>query len=343
MQRPPRPPPIISARRRPHDPCHSLSQDRGGPEVLIWEEIQVGKPGPGEARIRHTAVGLNFVDIYNRSGLYPVQLPSGLGAEGAGVVEEVGPGVADLKPGDRVAYGSSPLGAYAEARLIPADRLHKLPDSIDDKTAAAMMLKGLTTQYLDPADLSGEGRRHHPAARGRRRRRHHPQPVGKTSRRHRDRHLRRQRGKRKLAKSHGCDHVILYNNEDFVARVTEITGGKKVPVVYDSVGKDTFAEVAGLSCALRPCRAVRPIVRQCRAAQSCLLAQKGSLYVTRPTLQTYGAKRENLVGMGEELFDVVGSGAVKIEVHQTYPLKDAAKAHADLAARRRRDRRCLLV
>ncbi len=314
----------------------------GGPEVLIWEEIQVGKPGPGEARIRHTAVGLNFVDIYNRSGLYPVQLPSGLGAEGAGVVEEVGPGVADLKPGDRVAYGSSPLGAYAEARLIPADRLHKLPDSIDDKTAAAMMLKGLTTQYLIRQTYrvkAGDTILLHAAAGG----------VG-TILSQWAQHLGAtvigtvgSEEKAKLAKSHGCDHVILYNNEDFVARVTEITGGKKVPVVYDSVGKDTFLK--SLDC-LAPYGLVALFGQSSGNVEPLnlgLLAQKGSLYVTRPTLQTYGAKRENLVAMGEELFDVVGSGAVKIEVHQTYPLKDAAKAHADLAARKTTGSTVLLV
>ena len=165
----------------------------GGPEVLVWEEVQVGKPGPGEARIRHTAVGLNFIDIYNRSGLYPAQLPSGLGGEGAGVVEEVGSGVTDLKPGDRVAYGAAPIGAYAEARLIPADRLLKLPDSIDDKTAAAMMLKGLTVAVSYPPDLSRQSRRYHPAACGGRRRRPDPVAMGEASRRDRHRHRRQRR------------------------------------------------------------------------------------------------------------------------------------------------------
>lgn len=314
----------------------------GGPEVLVWEQVEVGKPGPGEARIRHTAVGLNFVDIYNRSGLYPVQLPSGLGAEGAGVVEEVGAGVTDLKAGDRVAYGSSPLGAYAEARLIPADRLHKLPDSIDDKTAAAMMLKGLTTQYLIRQTYrvkAGDTILLHAAAGG----------VGSILSQW-AKHLGAtvigtvgSEEKAKLAKSHGCDHTILYNKEDFVARVKEITGGKMVPVVYDSVGKDTFLK--SLDC-LAPYGLVALFGQSSGNVEPLnlgLLAQKGSLYVTRPTLQTYGAKRENLVTMGEELFDVVGSGAVKIEVHQTYPLKDAAKAHADLAARKTTGSTVLLV
>jgi NADPH2:quinone reductase len=305
----------------------------GGPEVLVWEEVSVGKPGPGEARIRHTAVGLNFVDIYNRSGLYPAQLPSGLGSEAAGIVEEVGPGVTDLKPGDRVAYGASPLGAYSEARLIPADRLLKLPDGVDDKTAAAMMLKGLTTQYLIRQTYrvkAGDTILLHAAAGG----------VGLILSQW-AKHLGAtvigtvsSDEKAKLAKAHGCDHVIIYTREDFVKRVDEITGGKKVPVVYDSVGKDTFLK--SLDC-LAPLGVAALFGQSSGAVEPLnlgLLAQKGSLYVTRPTLFTYAAKRENLVAMAGELFDVVKSGAVKIEVHQTYPLKDAARAHADLAARK---------
>jgi NADPH2:quinone reductase len=314
----------------------------GGPEVLVWEEVTVGKPGPGEARIRHTAVGLNFVDIYNRSGLYPVQLPSGLGAEGAGVVEEVGAGVTDLKPGDRVAYGVSPLGAYAEARLIPADRLLKLPDSIDDRTAAAMMLKGLTAQYLIRQTYrvkAGDTILLHAAAGG----------VGVILSQW-AKHLGAtvigtvgSEDKAKLAKAHGCDHTILYNKEDFVARVKDITGGKMVQVVYDSVGKDTFLK--SLDC-LAPLGLVALFGQSSGNVEPLnlgLLAQKGSLYVTRPTLFTYAAKRENLVAMARELFDVVASGAVKIEVHQTYALKDAAKAHADLAARKTTGSTVLLV
>src|SRR5277367_4277410 len=287
----------------------------GGPEVLVWEEVNVGKPGAGEARIRHTAVGLNFVDIYNRSGVYPpAQLPSGLGGEGAGVVEEVGAGVTDLKPGDRVAYGAAPLGAYAEARLIPAERLLKLPDGIDDKTAAAMMLKGLTTQYLIRQTYrvkAGDTILLHAAAGG----------VGREE-------------KAKLAQAHGCAHTIIYTKEDFVKRVDEITGGKKVPVVYDSVGKDTFLK--SLDC-LAPLGVAALFGASSGGVEPLnlgLLAQKGSLYVTRPTLNTYAAKTENLRAMAKELFEVVTSGAVKIEVNQTYPLKDAAKAHADLAARK---------
>jgi len=305
----------------------------GGPEVLVWEEVQVGKPGPGEARIRHTAVGLNFVDIYNRSGLYPAQLPSGLGGEGAGVVEEVGSGVTHLKPGDRVAYGAAPIGAYAEARLIPADRLLKLPDSIDDKTAAAMMLKGLTVQYLIRQTYrvkSGDTILLHAAAGG----------VGLILSQW-AKHLGAtvigtvgSDEKAKLAKAHGCAHTIIYTKEDFVKRVDEITGGKKVPVVYDSVGKDTFLK--SLDC-LAPLGVVALFGQSSGSVEPLnlgLLAQKGSLYVTRPTLNTYAAKHEHLVAMAKELFEVVQSGAVKIEVRQTYPLKDAAKAHADLAARK---------
>jgi NADPH2:quinone reductase len=305
----------------------------GGPEVLVWEEVPVGKPGPGQARIRHTAVGLNFVDIYNRSGLYPGQLPSGLGGEGAGVVEEVGPGVSHLKAGDRVAYGAAPIGAYAEERLIPADRLLKLPDSIDDKTAAAMMLKGLTTQYLIRQTYrvkAGDTILLHAAAGG----------VGLILSQW-AKHLGAtvigtvgSDDKARLAQAHGCAHTIVYTREDFVKRVDEITGGKKVPVVYDSVGKDTFLK--SLDC-LAPLGVVALFGQSSGAVEPLnlgLLAAKGSLYVTRPTLNTYAAKHESLTAMAKELFDVVQSGAVKIEVHQTYPLKDAAKAHADLAARK---------
>ncbi|WP_315785888.1 MULTISPECIES: quinone oxidoreductase [unclassified Bradyrhizobium] len=305
----------------------------GGPEVLAWEQIEVGKPGPGEARIRHTAVGLNFIDIYNRSGLYPVQLPSGLGSEGAGVIEELGEGVTDLKVGDRVAYGSSPLGAYSEARLMPAALLLKLPDDIDDKTAAAMMLKGLTAQYLIRQTYrvkAGETILLHAAAGG----------VGLILSQW-AKHLGAtvigtvsSDDKAQLARAHGCEHTIIYTREDFVARVGEITGGKKVPVVYDSVGKDTFLK--SLDC-LAPLGYAVLFGQSSGAVDPLnlgLLAQKGSLFVTRPTLFTYAAKRESLVAMANELFDVVKSGAVKIEVNQTYPLKDAARAHADLAARK---------
>ena len=240
------------------------------------------------------------------------------------MVEEVGAGVTDLKPGDRVAYGAAPIGAYAEARLIPADRLLKLPDGIDDKTAAAMMLKGLTTQYLIRQTYrvkAGDTILLHAAAGG----------VGLILcqwAKHLGATVIGTVGsdeKAKLAKAHGCAHTIVYTREDFVKRVDEITGGKKVPVVYDSVGKDTFLK--SLDC-LAPLGVAALFGQSSGSVEPLnlgLLAQKGSLYVTRPTLNTYAAKRENLVAMAKELFDVVQSGAVKIEVHQTYPLKDAAQ------------------
>src|SRR4051794_9684957 len=305
----------------------------GGPEVLAWEEVKLGKPGPGEARIRHTAVGLNFVDLYQRSGVYNVPLPSGLGSEGAGVVEEVGPDVTELKPGDRVAYGNSPLGAYAEARLIPADRLLKLPDGISDQTAAAMMLKGLTVQYLIRQTYrvkSGDTILLHAAAGGvglilgQWAKHLGATVIGTVS----------SDEKAKLAKEHGTAHAVVYTREDFVARVREITGGKMVPVVYDSVGKDTFMKSLDCLAPLGMAVTFGQFSGTVDPLNLCLLSQKGSLFVTRPTLNTYGAKRENLVAMANELFEVVKSGAVKIEINQTYPLKDAAKAHADLAARK---------
>lgn len=305
----------------------------GGPEVLKWEEVPVGKPGPGEARVRHTAVGLNFMDIYNRLGIYPSPLPSGIGAEGAGVIEEVGPGVSDLKAGDRVAYGNGPLGAYSEIRVMPADRLLALPKEIDDKTAAAMMLKGLTAQYLlrrtyrvKPGDailfhaaaggvglIAGQWAKHLGAT-----------VIGTVS----------SDDKAKLAKAHGYDHVINYTKDDFQKRVVEITGGKKVPVVYDSVGKDTFMKSLDCLAPFGVCALFGASSGAPEPLNLGLLSQKGSLYVTRPTLNTYAAKREDLVAGAKELFDVVAKGVVKIAVNQTYPLQDAAKAHTDLAARK---------
>ena len=254
------------------------------PKFWSGRKSQLGKPGPGEARIRHTAVGLNFVDIYNRSGLYPAQLPSGLGGEAAGVVEEVGSGVTDLKPGDRVAYGAAPIGAYAEARLIPADRLLKLPDGIDDKTAAAMMLKGLTTQYLIRQTYrvkAGDTILLHAAAGG------VGLILGQWAK-----HLGAtvigtvgSDDKAKLAKAHGCAHTIVYTREDFVKRVDEITGGKKVPVVYDSVGKDTFLK--SLDC-LAPLGVAALFGQSSGGVDPLnlgLLAQKGSLLRHPPDAQ----------------------------------------------------------
>jgi NADPH2:quinone reductase len=305
----------------------------GGPEVLQYEDVTVADPGPGQARIRQTAIGLNFIDTYHRSGLYQLQMPSGIGLEGAGVVEAVGPGVTWVKAGDRVAYAGGPPGAYAEVRLIPADRLVKVPDGISDRTAAAMMLKGLTTQYLIRSTYrvqSGQTVLFHAAAGG----------VGLIA----CQWLKAlgvsvigtvgSDEKAKLAKAHGCEHTIVYTRENFAERVKEITGGKKVPVVYDSVGKDTF--MGSLDC-LEP-RGMLVVFGNgsgpVAAFDLNLLAGKGSLYVTRPTLMTYTAKREDLEAMASDLFGVVKSGKVKIEVNQTYPLKDAAQAHRDLEGRK---------
>jgi NADPH2:quinone reductase len=305
----------------------------GGPEVLMWEEVQVGKPSPGEARVHHTAVGLNYVDIYVRKGLYPVPLPSGLGTEAAGVVEEVGPDATDVKPGDRVAYAGGPLGAYCEVRVMPADRLVVLPAGISDQQAAAMMLKGLTVQYLIRQIRKvekGDTILFHAAAGG----------VGLIACQ-----WAKSLGatvigtvgseeKAKIVHAHGCAYPIIYTREDFVEHVEQITRGEKLPVVYDSVGKDTFMK--SLDC-LRP-RALMVSFGQSSGAigpvDLGIFAQKGSLFFTRPTLNTYAAKRADLLAMAKDLFDVVLSGAVKIEIKQTYPLKEAAQAHRDLESRK---------
>jgi NADPH2:quinone reductase len=305
----------------------------GGPEVLQWEEVEVGKPGPGEARVRNTAVGLNYVDTYIRSGLYPAPLPSGVGAEGAGVVEEVGRGVTDIKPGDRVAYGNGPLGAYSQIRVMPADRLVVLPSGVSDQQAAAMMLKGLTTQYLirqihkvGPGDVI----LFHAAAGGvgliacQWAKALGASVIGTVG----------SEEKAKIAKEHGCDHPIIYTKEDFVEQVKEITKGEKAAVVYDGVGKDTFLK--SLDC-------LRPLGMMVSFGQASgpigpidlgIFGQKGSLFFTRPTLNTYAAKRADMLKMAADLFDVVLAGKVKITINQTYPLKDAVKAHRDLESRK---------
>jgi NADPH:quinone reductase len=284
-------------------------------------------------QVRHTAVGLNFTDIYSRAGVYPVTFPSGIGLEGAGVVVEVGAGVKDFKPGQRVAYGSGPLGAYAEARNLPAHRLVALPKGISDKEAAAMMLKGLTAQYLLRRTYKvkkGDTILFHAAAGG----------VGLIACQWAKALGATVIGtvgsddKAALAKAHGCQHPIVYTREDFVKRVTEITGGKKVPVVYDSVGKDTFLK--SLDC-LAPLGLVALFGQSSGAVEPLnlgLLAMKGSLFVTRPTLGTYGADPKEMRAGAKELFDLVLKKKIKIEVNQTYPLKEAARAHADLAARK---------
>lgn len=306
---------------------------KGGPEVLRLDEVTVGEPGPGEARVRHTAIGVNFLDTYHRSGLYPLPMPAIIGSEGAGVVEAVGAGVTSFRAGDRVAYAGGPPGAYAEARLIPADRLVRLPDAIDDRTAAAMMLKGLTVQYLVRRTHRverGETVLWHAAAGG----------VGLIA----CQWLKALGAtvigtagsdeKAALARAHGADHVVVYTREDFVARVRALTGGAGVPVVYDSVGKSTF--LGSLDC-LRPLglmvtfgNASGPVP----ALEPMLLTQKGSLFLTRPSLNHYTARREDLEAAAADLFAMVTSGQVRIEVGRTYPLAAAADAHRDLEARR---------
>ena len=305
----------------------------GGPEVLVWEDVEVGDPGLGQVRIRQHAVGLNFVDVYQRSGLYPMQLPSGTGSEGAGVVEAVGAGVTELKAGDRVAYASAPLGAYSEVRLDPADRAVKIPDGISFETAAAMMLKGMTAQYLIKRTFKvqpGMTVLWHAAAGG----------VGLIA----SQWLKTlgvtvigtvgSDQKAALAKAHGCEHTIVYTRENFVERVKEITGGKGVPVVYDSVGKLTFLGsldcLQPLGCMVSFGNASGPV----DPISPAILAPKGSLFLTRPTLVHYTAKREDLVACANDLFDVVKSGKVKIEIAQRYALKDAAQAHRDLEGRK---------
>lgn len=305
----------------------------GGPEVLVYEDVDVGAPGDGQALIRNTTVGLNFIDTYHRSGLYPLPLPSGIGLEAAAVVEAVGKGVSNVKPGDRVGYAGGPPGAYSEQRLIPADRLVKVPAGVSDREVAAMMLKGLTVQYLIRRVYrveKGETVLFHAAAGG----------VGLIA----CQWLKALGAtvigtvgsdeKARIAKAHGCDHTIVYTRENFVDRVKEITGGAKVPVVFDSVGKDTFA--GSLDC-LKP-RGLLAVFGNGSGPVSAfdlnLLAGKGSLYVTRPTLMTYTARREDLESAAKELFDVVKSGKVKIEVNQSYALKDAAQAHRDLEGRK---------
>jgi NADPH:quinone reductase len=304
----------------------------GGPEVLTWEEVEIGKPGPGEARIRQTAVGLNFIDTYNRGGIYPVPMPTVLGNEAAGIIEELGPGVTDLKVGDRVAYGNAPIGSYTEARLIPAGRLVKLPDGVSDRQAAAIMLKGLTAWYLLRQTYRvkpGETILFHAAAGG----------VGSLATQWAT-HLgatviaTASTGKVALAKSHGAAHVIDYTKEDFLKRVLEITEGKKLPVVYDSVGKDTFNQ--SLDC-------LAPLGLLVSFGQSSglippfsinILTGKGSLYVTRPTLAHYVPTTEKLRGAAKEMFDLVAAGVLKIDIGQTFPLKDAAEAHRALEGRK---------
>lgn len=304
----------------------------GGPEVLEIQEVTVGAPGPAEIRIRQTAVGLNFIDVYHRTGLYPLPLPTGIGLEAAGVVEAVGAEVTEFRPGDRVAYPAGPIGAYAEERLIAADRVVKIPDGISDEQAAAMMLKGMTAHYLlhrTYAVKPGDTILFHAAAGG----------VGLILcqwAKHLGATVIGTVGspeKAELARQNGCDHVIDYRKEDFVARVKEITGGEGCHVVYDGVGKATFP--GSLDCLRRFGyfvsfgNASGPI----DDFNILLLSQKGSLFATRPTLFSHLATHEDVVEMSNDLFHVVESGAVKIPIHARLPLSEAAEAHRRLEGR----------
>jgi NADPH2:quinone reductase len=305
----------------------------GDPDVMHLADVPLGAPGPGEVRVKHHACGINFIDTYHRTGLYPLPLPAVLGTEGAGVVDAVGDGVTHLAVGDRVAYAARTPGSYAEARVLPAFPVVKLPDSIDFESGAAMMLKGLTVQYLlrrTRAPLSpGDLILWHAAAGG----------VGLIACQ-----WARALGLRligtagsddkcKLAEQHGAAHVINYRREDVVARVREITGGKGVDVVYDAVGKDTWERsldcLAPLGLLVSFGNASGPVP----PVNLGVLAQKGSIYVQRPTLGTYVSTREAAQGMADELFAMVTSGKVKIPVERRYPLAEASKAHRDLEAR----------
>ncbi len=305
----------------------------GGPEVLRWEEVSVGEPKPGEVRLRHEAVGLNFIDTYQRSGLYPLPLPSGLGQEGAGVIEAVGAGVDGFKVGDRVAYAGGPVGAYSQVRCLPEHVVVKLPDGIDLRIGAAMMLQGMTCAYLLRRTYrvqAGETVLIHAAAGGvgsiacQWAKALGATVIGTVS----------TEAKAEVARGNGCDHVVLYGREDLVKRVREITDGKGVPVVYDGVGKDTF--VASLDCLRR--RGMMVSFGNASGAvppfDPLQLTQRGSLFLTRPKLADHMVEREELLALAKDLFDVVHSAQVRIEIGQTYALADTAQAHRDLEARK---------
>jgi NADPH:quinone reductase len=306
--------------------------ETGGPEKLVWDEISVGDPGPGEARLHQTAVGVNFIDIYYRTGLYDLPRPFIPGREAVGVVEAVGPGVTSLKPGDRVVY-SGVQGAYAQVRLVPADRLVKLPDGISDESGAAMMQKGMTAQFLCRQTYrvaKGDTILVHAAAGG----------VGLVLSQW-AKHLGATvigtvstEEKAKLVKDHGCDYALIHGKDDIVKAVKEITGGVGVPVVYDSIGKDTF--MSSLDC-LRP-RGLMVLYGQSSGAvppfDISILDKKGSLYLTRPTQNAYLPTRAHVEEGAKEVFDVVQSGAVKVHINQRFPLKDAADAHRAMESRK---------
>ncbi|SNS62084.1 MULTISPECIES: quinone oxidoreductase [unclassified Azospirillum] len=304
----------------------------GGPETLRWEPVTVGQPAAGEVLIEHKAVGLNFIDVYFRTGLYPAPLPFTPGMEGAGVVLAVGPGVDYLAPGDRVGYGNSPLGAYAEQRLIPADRLIKLPDWLDDETAAAMLLQGLTAQYLLRQTYvvkPGDTILIHAAAGGvgllvcQWAKALGATVIGTVG----------SAEKAALAQAHGCHHTILYRQEDVVARVRELTGSKGVDVVYDSIGKDMFDR--SLDCLKR-----RGLMVSFGNASGpvppvdiSILNKKGGLFITRPSLGHYAGTRDEMLAMADDLFAVVKDGTVKVNINQRFALQDAAEAHRALESR----------
>lgn len=305
----------------------------GGSEVLKWTDVDVGSPASGEVRIKHQAVGLNFIDVYFRTGLYPAPLPNIPGMEAVGTIEEIGPDVAGFAIGDRVAYACPPIGAYSEERVMPVSGLIKVPDTIDDQTAAAMMLQGMTTEYLLQRSFhvkQGDTILFHAAAGG----------VGLMACQW-AKHIGAtvigtvgSEEKAALAKAHGCDHTINYQEEDFHEKLMEITEGKGVPVVYDSIGKDTFEK--SLDC-LQPRgllvsygNASGPVT----GVDIGMLAAKGSLYVTRPTLMTYNASREELEKSASDLMTMVGNGTVKVNIGQSYHLSEAAKAHDDLENRK---------
>jgi len=305
----------------------------GGPEVMRLEDVDLAAPAAGEIQVKHTAIGLNYIDTYHRSGLYPLPLPHGLGMEGAGTVAAIGTGVSGLSVGDRIAYAAPPPGSYAEARNIEATKVVKIPDGVADKTAAAMMLKGMTAQYLIRQVYkvqAGDTILIHAAAGGvglivsQWAKALGATVIGTVG----------SDAKADLAKANGCDHPIVYTRDNFVEKVLEITGGKKLPVVYDSIGKDTWP--ASLDV-LRP-RGTMVSFGQASGpippVDLGIFAQKGSLVFTRPTLMTFTATKEGLAEMANDLFAAVSSGKVKINIDQTYALADAVKAHQDLEGRK---------
>ena len=305
----------------------------GGPEVMVLEDVEIGHPGADEVRVRHTAIGLNYIDVYFRTGAYPAQTPFTPGFEAAGVVEAIGDGVNNLSIGDRIAYAAQPIGAYSEERLIPADRVVKLPDEIEDRVGAAIMLKGMTTEYLlrrTYAINAGDIILFHAAAGG----------VGLMACQWAS-HLGAtvigtvgSEEKADLAREHGCHHTIIYTQEDFVERVNEITDGKGVNVVYDAVGKDTFLK--GFDC-LRPLGTMVLFGASSGAPEPinpALLQAKGSLFLTRPSLFNYIADHESFTQSALELFDVVSTGAIAVEVNQEHALSNASESHRELEGRR---------